>query len=95
MGRHTGKRNRAIGLVSIEWAAVDVGYENVRGGMLRSLYPMRVKFNLKHVYISSLTPSPYKPIFKIELYLKFVIFGVRVKPYITVQVTKGVNYGLH
>jgi hypothetical protein len=57
---HTAKREKAtIGLVSIEWAAIDVGCGNVRSGMLRSLNPMKVKSNLNHVYMSSLTSSPY------------------------------------
>lgn len=37
-----------------------------------------VKCNLNYVYICSWVPTPWKPVFKSEFYLKFVTFGIRV-----------------
>jgi hypothetical protein len=59
-------------LVSIEWAVMEV-----RVGSVVKCYDLKyftlVKRNLNHAYISFQAPSPCKPCFKGEIYLKFVI----------------------
>jgi hypothetical protein len=67
--------------------------------------PTLVKCNLNHAYISSLAPFPCKSVFKGELYLRSVkfgiivhtmsvIFGIRADTKSWVQVTERITYML-
>lgn len=44
--------------------------------------PTWFKYNLNHMYISSWTPSPCKPVFKGEFYQMFVSFGIKTKHHV-------------
>lgn len=72
-----GEREGVLGLSSVEsflYLALHIWYTRVNQSVMWICYdrPTWLKYNLNYVYISSWVPSLCNPVFKVEVYSRFV-----------------------
>ena len=68
MSKAAKRKSAIVGSVSIEWTTVDVGSE--AWWYLTILSPTSVNSGFEHLNIILLAPTPCKPVFKGEFYLR-------------------------